>query len=604
MCIYCEICNKNIIHPIDHSPACRVFPDSRCTQEAAAATECYSSYTLLDIIENYGGCTGAQGMAVDDTYIYNIKINSSTESNAFITRTHRTSGSTSYMTNASTGSIYYTNLYHANDMEVVTIDGVQNLLVATGEAGSNSLVRFTISGTTLTQVGSYTALYDDGSQTGISSAKVMRVNGTVLDLIVKKNKYLYYATLDVAASSGEFTITHAFTLDVANVSIDGDVYDLTEWLHQGFEYIDHKIFVPITGYPDMSVSCIVVYDIQGASGTIRNDPSLSFYISSSTYSEKFEFESCGICPADGKLYFNTNQATSSDGDYDSIHVFDSYVYDPSWGASESGVYRWETKNGSLQSVTEGGAAYNGLAMTQGNISGTDFTAGRFSLHEGVVLKHDEPWILEWKGSGTWTTGALLMSSHNKSKYEGNRYIFRRKESSLIALGEYSGGTYYNYGLDLASYGIDGTADHVFRMTNKIDSDGDNMVYLSVDGRELGPMNNYYLAGSSQGTTSNWISGKDFTFSYLGTDLHPVDDCSLEYIQVWGKRLLDQQDAPDTYRWESGMNAVSATGLTSNTATALGGSVSGSTHTDSRYALDQNVVLLHDRPWSIEWSWAP
>lgn len=157
------------------------------------------------------------------------------------------------------------------------------------------------------------------------------------------------------------------------------------------------------------------------------------------------------------------------------------------------------------------------------------------------------------------------------------------------------GTYYNYGLDLASYGIDGTAEHVYRMTNKLSSDGSNMVYLSVDGRELGPMNNYYLAGSAQGTTSNWISGKDFTFSYLGTDLHPLDDCSIEYIQVWGKGLLDQKDEPDTYRWENGMQTVSTTGLTANTATTLGGSVSGSIHTASRYALDRNVVLLHNRP---------
>ena len=566
--------------------------------EAEAA--CYGSYSLIDVIENYGGCTGAQGMALDDTYIYNVKIASSTQDNAFITRTHRTTGATTYLTNASTGTVYFTNLYHANDLEMVTVNGVQNLLVATGQAGSNSLVRFTLSGTKLTQAGTYTAMYD-GSQTSVSSAQVMRVNGTVLDLMIKKNKYLYYATLDTAKTSGQFTITHAFTLDVANVSINGKVYDLTDWLHQGFEYIDHKIFVPITGETNMNISTIVVYDTQGASGTIRNDPNLSFYINSSVYANKFEIESCGICPADGKLYFNTNQAkTSSDYDHDAINVINDYVYDPSGGASESGIYRWETKNGSLQSVTTGGAAYNGLAMSQGSISGTGFTDARFSLHESVVLKHDEPWILEWKGAGSWTDGSLLLSAYNKSKYEGNRYLFRRKNSTLIALGEYSGGTFYNYGLDLASYGIDGTANHVYRMTNRINADGSNMVYLSVDGRQLGPLNNYYIAGTAQGNTSNWISGKDFTFSYFGTDAHPVDDCSVEYIQIWGKGLLSQRDEPDTYRWENGMASVSATGLTENAATALGGSVSGSTHTDSYYALDKNVVLLHDRPWSVEW----
>lgn len=68
-------------------------------------------------------------------------------------------------------------------------------------------------------------------------------------------------------------------------------------------------------------------------------------------------------------------------------MINDYVYDPSWGASEPGVYRWEAKSGTYQSVTTGSAINNGLAMSQGSISGTSFTDGRFSLHDGVVLKH-------------------------------------------------------------------------------------------------------------------------------------------------------------------------------------------------------------------------
>ena len=390
-----------------------------------AATQCYGDYTLIDTIENYNSCTGMQGMALDDTYIYNVKINSSTEANGFITRTHRTTGATSYLTNASTGTIYFSNLGHANDMEMVTINGVQNLLVATGNAGSESLLRFTLSGTTLKQVGNYTAMLN-GSQTGVSSAQVMRVNGSQLDLMIKKNKYLYYATLDTTKTSGQFTITHAFTLDVANVWINGKAKDMSSWLHQGFEYIDNRIFVPITCDSDMSISSIAVYNVLGASGTIQNDPSLSFYIDSATYSEKFEIESCGICPSDGKLYFNTNQATASSGNYDAVHYITGYTYDPSWGATNSEVYRWETIDNTLRSVTDGGAVYNGLGMSQGNISGKTYTDARFSMTQGVVLKHNEPWILEWKSSGAWTDGALLMAANNKSKYEGNRYIFREE----------------------------------------------------------------------------------------------------------------------------------------------------------------------------------
>lgn len=427
-------------------------------RQAMAAT--YSDYTLVDTIYNYGGCTGMQGLAVDDTYLYNIKIASSTQDNAFISRTHKDTGSTTYMTNAATGTIYFSEMYHANDLEYADIAGVKTLFVATSLDGSTSLLRYAINGTTLTEIGRYDTVYN-GSSTAISSAQVMRVTDTDIDLMIKKGKYLYYATLGINATGGTIEMTHAFTLDVANINIGGEIIDMSDWLHQGYEYIDNKIFVPITCESDMSISSVCVFHTQGMYGTIKNDPTLSFYIDSETYDEKFEIESCKICPSDGRLYFNTNQGSSTGGhDQDAVHYFTDYVYDPSNGAKNPDVYRWETQNDVLQSVTDGGASFNGLAMSQGSISGGVYTNARYSLSKGVVLKHSEPWILEWKSSGRWTDGGLLLSAHNKSKYEGNSFIFRRKDSSLIALGEYSGGTFYNYGLDLASYGVDGTAEHV------------------------------------------------------------------------------------------------------------------------------------------------
>lgn len=265
----------------------------RDSEPAQAA--CYGDYTLVDTIYDYGGCTGMQGMALDDTYLYNIKIASSTEDNAFIARTHRTTGSTTYLTNAATGTVFFTELYHANDMEMVTINGVQTLFVATSLAGSTSLMRYALSGTTLTEVGRYSTYYD-GSSTAISSAQVMRVTDSQIDFLIKKGKHLFYATLDANATSGAITMTHAFTLDVANININGNIIDMTDWLHQGFEYIDQKAFVPITCASDMSISSIAVFNIQGMSGTIQNDPGLSFYIDSATYANKFEIESCKICP--------------------------------------------------------------------------------------------------------------------------------------------------------------------------------------------------------------------------------------------------------------------------------------------------------------------
>lgn len=294
----------------------------------AQAAGYYTGYTHVATISNYSGCTGMQGMAIDDTYIYSVKIASSTQDNAIITRTHKDTGSTVYLVNGATGDYFFTELYHANDMEMVTIGGVKNLFVATSLAGSTSLVRYTLSGTTLTRVGSYDTIYN-GSSTAISSAQVMSVCDDEIRFMIKKGKYLYHATLDPNLTSGEITMTHAFTLDVANVTFNGVVHDLSEYLHQGFDYHDGRIFVPITGYPDMSISTIAVFDTLGVSGTIRNDPTLSFYIQSTDYSVKFEMESCEISPSDGRLYFNTNQENSSSGNYDAVHYITGYTYDPS-----------------------------------------------------------------------------------------------------------------------------------------------------------------------------------------------------------------------------------------------------------------------------------
>lgn len=58
-----------------------------------------------------------------------------------------------------------------------------------------------------------------------------------------------------------------------------------------------------------------------------------------------------------------------------------------------------------------------------------------------------------------------------------------------------------------------------------------MVYLSVDGVEIGPMNHYYIGTKNQNTTSEWLSGKDFVFPYMGTDTHGFTNASIDYIQV-------------------------------------------------------------------------
>ena len=575
------------------------------TEVHAASVDYYTSYSDVIKIYNQGDCPSMQGFDIDTTYAYCAKINTTTETSATIARVHKDTGDTVWLTNSATETIYFSQIAHANDLAICEVGGVKTLFVGTGGAGIGdySLVRFALNGTTLTQVGHY-RVQCNGSDLYLAGVKVKSVNDSEVELVFKKGRYIYTGTVGVNASSGIVDVTQICTLDLSKVTVNGKVLDLSNYVQQGFGYIDNKIFVPLTGDESATNdSLIAVYDIVGVSGAITNDPTLSFRITSSTYADLFEIESCSICPSDGKLYFNTNRRiTRSDANHDGIHYFNNYVYDPARGDTKIGNHRWEVIDDTLVSVTTGGASYNTSIKRDGSISGGVFTNSRYHLNDAVILQHDKPWILEWKASGTGS-GTLLLASKARSNTSGCMYIYRRKGTSLLALGEYADGNYQNYGIDLSTKGIDATAEHVYSLRNRIASNGTNMVYLFVDGKEIGPMNNYFLAGDSQGTTSNWVSGKDFKFSYAGTVNHPIHNCKLKYIQVWGNGVQDQVDEPNTYRWETVNNkltTISDTGLTANTAQVLTGSCSGGVYTDAQFDLEKPVVLLHDRPWSMEW----
>ena len=581
---------------------------------ASVATEFYEDYATVSVIKNLGDCPSMQGFDVDGTYLYCAKINTSTETSAIITRTTKSTGETIYMTNAATGTNYFSQIAHANDLAITTINGVKTLFVGTGGAGAGdySLVRFAINGTKLTEVGHYRVQHN-GADTYIAGVKVRSVSDSGVNLVFKRGKYIFEATIPATSTGGIVPLTQICTLDLANSSMNGTAQDFSEYVQQGFGYIDNKIFVPLTANFDTAtanISIILVYDIEGASGAVRNDPTLSFRIESTTYADLCEIESCQVDPTDGKLYFNTNRRkTSSDANHDGIHYIQNYIYDPSRGDDASQHYHWKLKNDKLTSVTDDGAIYNNAFQTHGQITNGIYTTSRFHISKSIILEHNKPWILEWKAEGSWTSGSLLFSGNAKGAYEGNRYLYRRQNSTLIALGEYQSGNYMNYGINLEAAGIDGNATHLYALKNHIASDGTNMVYLYVDGKQVGPMNQSYINGTAQGTTSNWVSGKDFTFSYFGSMGHPINNSSVTDIHVWGNGIPDQYEEPNVFRWETQndtLTSVSGTGLTINTPANLWGSCTNGTYSGYQASLNQQVVLMHDRPWSIEWqndSWS-
>ena len=196
------------------------------------------------------------------------------------------------------------------------------------------------------------------------------------------------------------------------------------------------------------------------------------------------------------------------------------------------IFRWELSEDAFVSVTTGSNTENPLTMDGGTISDGAFSNVRGSLEKSVYLYHDRPWVLEWSCTGDYN--ATLFTSTNNSATVGMRYLFRANNASgLIAFGEYDGSQHNNYGVVLSEYDIDMSEEHIYRLENRIAQDGTNMAYLLVDGVELGAMNHYYIGSTSdQGVTSNWLSGEDFVFDYIGSSGRPINNCSIGYLQVW------------------------------------------------------------------------
>ena len=580
-----------------------------CTVPSAdAAGSVYGDSTTIAMIYDQGNCYSMQGFGIYGNYLYSIKIDGSTNAEACIARTHKDTGATTYLTNTATGTKYYNYLGHANDLDMANVGGQATMFVATTNTGSNAIVRLAMnsSSTGMTKVGSYNVTIG-GAEGGFGGINVIHVDSEYVTLMMKAGGGFYVGKVGVNQTSGTIEATKVFNIDVSDLDFGGTHKDLSAWVGQGFGYHDNKIYVPITGNhatETIATSAIAVYNVDGASGTIKNDPAYSFWFESKDYPGLFEIESVDICPYDGKLYFNTNsRLSSSQTNYDAVHVVDTFVYQPDQRSGTVGNYRWEVIDDVLTPVTTDSNAYGYVTMRGGQISGGTMTAGQYVLSEPIILKHDLRWIVEWKSSGGCNHN-MLMATESSSNVADHPYLFRSANNDLIALGYLNGGKNYNYGVRLADYGIDGTAEHVYRLTNELNADGSNMAYLSVDGKVLGPMNNYYLGLTSQNTTSDWVSGKDFKFSYFGTYEYAISKCKLDYIQVWGNGgLRHMEDDPDIFRWEVQNDAwttVSQFGLTKNTPTLLTGSISGGVFNACQYKLTTNVVLLHERPWVIEW----
>lgn len=284
----------------------------------------YNDYSTITTITDRNSCTAMQGLAVGSTYLYTVKILSD-NTKAILAKTNKNTGTTTYLTNSTTGYSYFTNLGHANGMCVATIDSKSNLFVVTmNKNGAYALVRLEVNGSKATVKGQYKL---SGGITSASAISILESNSSTITFLFKVGKKFYKGSLSKTATSGTITTTKVFTINIKNIIVNGVSVDASTYTHQGLGLYKNKIFVPLWNDEHSSQSIVAVYDISNMSGTLTSDPYLSFRITSSTYNGGFEIEDCGISSSDGKLYFNTNRWKSGIGTcYDGIHYFKSYTF--------------------------------------------------------------------------------------------------------------------------------------------------------------------------------------------------------------------------------------------------------------------------------------
>ncbi|MBQ4322637.1 MAG: leucine-rich repeat protein [Clostridia bacterium] len=195
-------------------------------------------------------------------------------------------------------------------------------------------------------------------------------------------------------------------------------------------------------------------------------------------------------------------------------------------------YRWVFDGSDLVCIR----GENGLTKNAGTTVDGVFSNTRYALENAVVLLHNLPWVVEWQSEGSFqnsgsSSGARIFTSTDVNASYDARYIFKSNTNGIIAMGEKTSSGSHNYGIALGDHGIDWTELHTYRLENRIASDGSNRIYLFVDGNEIGAMTHYYIGTKDQSTTSDWLSGKDFVFPYMGTDTHGFTNASIAYIAV-------------------------------------------------------------------------
>lgn len=221
-------------------------------------------------------------------------------------------------------------------------------------------------------------------------------------------------------------------------------------------------------------------------------------------------------------------------------------------------FRWEldAEERNIYAVTGGAFTENMTQkIVQINAETGEALSPYFTLEKTVKLDHGRPWVLEYRGRSCW-----LILAPTVSFSSGEPYLFMTSnyfaggichmedgfdketgEPKRIAVRE-------GVGVNYKEKGYSNSKDHTYRLENRINADGSNMVWLLIDGEELGPIDHCMKVIDFDveylGKTDDWFNGRDLEINYIyntNTRLYPGH--VFEYLQIWEN---GENNAPHSY----------------------------------------------------------
>ena len=174
----------------------------------------------------------------------------------------------------------------------------------------------------------------------------------------------------------------------------------------------------------------------------------------------------------------------------------------------------------------------------------------FETERPIVLFHNKPWVLEYDIRSPRKFGfapfRYITSKEHPSLVQnhGQTLFFWNRNCSVKGNGTVIEDDYYGTAFPEV-YDKEKSSLHTFCFENVVNSDGSNMIYLTVTNikkdkiiLEKLPMDDYYKEivanGSSpefKNDSNNWISGKDIIINYLGNESVRLDMKEFD-LRIW------------------------------------------------------------------------